>query len=100
MGKQSDTAPPEGYLLPRMARAMREKAGLGPSKMAARLGISTAAIYQCELKTNPCTEQTLRRYAEVLGLDFEAFMREFLSTPVGNAPAANAHAEASADAPT
>lgn len=70
-------APPEeGYLFPRMAKSLRERAGIRAVEMARRLGVTDSAIAQYERADTAITEDTLRAYAGALGLSFEDAIRE------------------------
>lgn len=79
MTKRSSPPPAGGYLFPRLARFLRDRAGISRSEMARRLDVQPAAVTQFEDPTTPVTEQTLRSYAGVIGIPFEQALRESLA---------------------
>ncbi len=71
MAKHSGGPPDGGYLFPRIARVLRERAGIKLGQMADLLSVSPSAITQYEKPDTPITEETLRRYSEALGMPIE-----------------------------
>ncbi len=72
--------PPDGgFLLPRVATAMRERAAVSRAEIARRLGVAPSAVTQFEAPSNPTTEPTVRAYADALGVPFEGAVFDALA---------------------
>lgn len=78
MSKAKPPVPDGGYLLPQIAKRLRERAAVRPSELARRIGVSPSAVNQFEDPSSALTEGTLRQYADALGVPFADALREGL----------------------
>ncbi|MGN6107687.1 MAG: helix-turn-helix domain-containing protein [Kofleriaceae bacterium] len=68
--------PQEEFLLPKIARLMREDGEMTAAQMARALGVTEGAISQYEDPRTPLGEPVLRKYAKTLNFpNFESAMR-------------------------